>query len=133
MNRNYEDIIHLPYPKSKTRPPMSMENRAAQFAPFSALTGYEEAVRETERLTDRWVEPDEDALAAINETLCRIQESEGEKPWITVTYFRPDETKKGGSYITITGRVRRVDSVSRILVMEDEREIPMERMIQIEE
>ena len=116
----YEDVINRQHPTSKIHPRMSRTNRAAQFAPFAALTGYEESIEETARLTDRRIELGEDEIAEINEKLNFIQEHIKERPKVTITYFQPDERKDGGEYVTVTGRVRRIDEVNAVVVFEGE-------------
>ena len=96
-------MINLPHPVSKVHPQMPIAERAAQFSPFAALTGYGDAVKETARLTDAKIELDEDAKEILDEKLKQIREQIEEHPEIEITYFQPDERKKGGSYITITG------------------------------
>ena len=117
----YEDVINRQHPTSKKHPRMSNMNRAAQFAPFAALTGYEESIEETARLTDRKRELSEDDIEEINAKLNFIQEHINERPEVAITYFQPDERKEGGAYITVTGKVRRIDDVIKIIVFEDER------------
>lgn len=117
----YDDVINRQHPTSKKHPRMSNMNRAAQFAPFAALTGYEESIKETARLTDRKRELSEDDIEEINAKLNFIQEHINERPEVAITYFQPDERKEGGAYITVTGKVRRIDDVNRIIVFEDER------------
>ena len=133
MSERYDDIIHLPHHKSEIRKQMPILDRAAQFAPFAALTGYDAAVRETARLTEKRIEPDEDAVAEINRKLRQLYEEMADEPMVSVTYFRPDEKKSGGAYVTVTGRVKKIDPVSQRVVMEDEREIPMGEILSIEE
>ena len=133
MNHKYDDIIDLPHHVSPRRAGMPMADRAAQFAPFAALTGYDAAVRETARLTEKRIEPDEDAVAEINRKLRQLYEEMADEPMVSVTYFRPDEKKSGGAYVTVTGRVKKIDPVSQRVVMEDEREIPMGEILSIEE
>ena len=127
----YEDVINRQHPTSKKHPRMSNMNRAAQFAPFAALTGYEESIEETARLTDRKIELSEEEIAEINEKLNFIQENIKERPEVTITYFQPDERKEGGAYITVTGKVRRIDEVNRVMVFEDERIVWIESMINV--
>ena len=103
MTGKYDDIIHLPHHVSATRPRMPMLDRAAQFSPFVALTGYEAAVRETARLTDQRVELDESAKAELDRKLRLLLSLPGQ-PEASITYFRPDERKEGGAYETVTGR-----------------------------
>ena len=128
----YDDVIYRQHPTSKKHPRMSRMNRAAQFAPFAALTGYEESIAETARLTDRRIELSEEDIKDINTKLNFIKEHIKERPEVTVTYFQPDERKKGGAYITITGKVRRIDEVNRVVVFEDERTVWIEKIIHLD-
>ena len=105
----YEDIIDLPHHVSYRHPRMSRIDRAAQFAPFSALTGYGAAVEETARLTEGLTELDETARALLNEKLRMLADSLGDEPQISITYFRPDERKAGGAYVTVSGIVKTLD------------------------
>ena len=123
--RRYDDIIGLPHPRSATRPHMPLTDRAAQFSPFAALTGYEAVIAETARLTGRRIEPDEDVKAAISRKLQTVAEHIRERPEITVTWFRPDEKKDGGAYITVTGAVRGIDEYSRAILMMDGTRVPI--------
>jgi len=127
----YDDVINRQHPTSKKHPRMSNMNRAAQFAPFAALTGYEESIEETARLTDRRIELSEYEIEELNAKLNSIQEHIKERPEVTITYFQHDERKEGGAYITVTGKVRRIDDVNRILVFEDERIVWIESMINV--
>lgn len=124
----YQDILYLPHHVSTTRPKMSPEARAAQFSPFAALTGYENAVRETARLTESQSELTEDEKAWINEKLLMIAECAKETPWINVTYFVEDGKKEGGSYETISGRFDRIDEFEKILLLTDGINIPIEKI-----
>ncbi len=108
-----------------------MEDRAAQFSPFAALTGYEEAVDETGRLTDRRIVPDEDMLIRMSETLQYIAAHLNEQPQITITYFVPDQRKAGGSYTTLTGHVKKLDDFSRTLTFTDGTAISLDQVIAI--
>ena len=116
----YGDIIDHPHWVSPKHPPMSLYNRAAQFAPFAALSGYSEMIGEEARLVDNRIEPDEEELAELNRKLNRLAEAAaaGEKPAVTVTFFVPDPLKSGGVYETITAVVRRVDPVARTLSLD---------------
>ncbi len=118
---DYFEILSREHPTSKKHPRMSRMNRAAQFAPFAALTGYEESIEETARLTDRRIELSEYEIEELNAKLNFIQEHIKERPEITITYFQPDEIKEGGAYITVTGKVRRIDGVNKVLEFEDEK------------
>ena len=122
----YDDIINLPHHVSPTRQRMSMHDRAAQFAPFAALTGYEAAVGETARLTAERRELDAQEAEELNRRLAELIARLPERPEVTIEYFVPDERKAGGAYVTVTGRVRHISIAERVLVMEDETVIPME-------
>ena len=115
----YDDIIRLPHHISVRHPHMSMQDRAAQFSPFAALTGHEEAIKETERLTQDWRELDEDSKAILDEQLQMIKEKLSERPEVTFTYFEPDERKQGGSYRIITGNVKKIDEYGHRILLED--------------
>lgn len=98
MKKQYDDIIHLPHHVSKIRPQMSMQDRAAQFSPFAALTGYDAAIKETGRLTVGKVEMDEEALSTLNTKFHILVDSMNDKPEVTFTYFKPDKRKAGGAH-----------------------------------
>lgn len=116
----YDDIINLPHHVSKVRRPMSMENRAAQFAPFSALTGHGEAINETARLTSTRLELSQEMLDSLSRRLAFALERQAP---VTVTYFEPDPHKKGGKYVTARGVIKKVDDVAGIIVFSDKRSI----------
>ena len=130
--RKYDDIIDLPHHVSETHPPMSRADRAAQFSPFAALTGYDAAVRETARVTERRIELDEGVKAELNARLNCILEHLSEHPQVSLTYFVPDEKKSGGAYRTVTGAVRKLDSVAKTLTLADGTVVPMEEMVHVE-
>ena len=132
MNGPYDDIIHLPHPTSKKRPRMSMEERAAQFSPFVALTGFGGVIQETGRLTDRRVELGESDRAELERTLNFLDSQEEEHPLVQATYFLPDERKEGGSYVTVTGHLKRIDQVGGVLLLQEGSPIPIRDMLQIE-
>ncbi|MDD7222172.1 MAG: hypothetical protein PUH09_07630 [Eubacteriales bacterium] len=129
---NYDDIIDLPHHVSETHPPMSRADRAAQFSPFAALTGYDAAVRETARVTERRIELDEGVKAELNARLNCILEHLPEHPQVSITYFVPDEKKSGGAYRTVTGAVRKLDSFAKTLTLVDGTVVPMEEMVHVE-
>lgn len=129
---NYDDIIDLPHHISETHPPMSRADRAAQFSPFAALTGYDAAVRETARVTERRIELDEGVKAELNARLNCILEHLSEHPQVSITYFMPDEKKSGGAYRTVTGAVRKLDSFAKTLTLVDGTVVPMEEMVHVE-
>lgn len=128
----YADIIDKQHHVSKKRPPMSMEERAAQFSPFAALTGYEAAVKETARLTDDREELDEDEKTRLNAQLQKISARLQEQPEVMVTYFAPDERKTGGARQTYRGRLRKIDRNRKMLIMVDQTELPIENLLNIE-
>ena len=108
----YDDIIGMPHPTSKKHPRMSRLNRAAQFAPFAALTGYGDAITEAARLTGDQAELTEAERLALGEKLAMLRDSLDASPIVTITYFQPDARKAGGEYVTLTGAVRRVRNTS---------------------
>ena len=128
----YEDIINLPHHVSKTRPQMSMLDRAAQFSPFAALTGYDAAIKETGRLTDEKIELDEDTKAALDMKQAYLIEMIDEQPEITIIYFLPDARKAGGAYVTVTGNLKRFDEYERLLILTNGKKIPMDDIADIE-
>lgn len=128
---NYDDIINLPHHVSKNHPQMSMRDRAAQFAPFAALSGHGEAIAETARLTDRKIELDEYEKQKLDEKLFVLQEHIGETPEITVIYFHPDENKDGGRYETIKKTLKRINETEHVLLMEDGMEIKIDNIFDI--
>lgn len=128
----YDDIIDLPRHVSKTHPQMSPENRAAQFSPFAAVVGYEAAIQETARLTDRRIELDNDEKIMLSGKLQLIQDNIKAQPQATITYFQPDEKKTGGAYIAVTGVVKKVDAYARQIVMTDKKSIPINDVIAID-
>lgn len=131
-SHRYDDIIGLSHPVSAVHPQMSRIDRAAQFSPFAALTGYEDAIAETGRLTDMRMELEEDAKAALDEKLQKIQERITLCPEVSVTYFLPDEKKAGGAYVTVRDRVKKVDQYECMIVMQDGTRIPFKEIVEIE-
>lgn len=131
-SHRYDDLIGLPHHVSGGRPHMSRLDRAAQFSPFAALTGYDAAVRETARLTQPRAELDESRKAVLNEKLQRLRERLDERPEVAITYFVPDERKAGGAYVCITGRVKKIDTYAHTVVLMDRTAIPMEQIYGIE-
>lgn len=119
MSGKYDDIIDLPHHVSPTRPHMPMADRAAQFSPFQALSGYGEAVRETARRTTERIELAEDAKAALEEKLRLLSDTVSDAPAVSITYFQPDRKKAGGKYITATGIVKRIDDFQHTIIMKD--------------
>ena len=129
MTTPCDDIIHLPHHVSQNHPQMPMHDRAAQFAPFAALTGYEAAAGETARLTAERRELDPQEAEELNRQLAAVIEHLSEHPEVTVEYFVPDERKAGGAYVTVTGRVRHISVPERTLVMEDGAAISLDDVV----
>lgn len=132
MNRKYNEIMRLPHHVSKTRPQMPMSDRAAQFAPFAALTGYDAAIKETGRLTDERIELDVEALSALDMKYQLLMEALDEAPEVTITYFQPDERKAGGKYVSAVGTVKKIDDFERRITMRDGTRIPMDDVLSID-
>ena len=130
--KDYQDIIHRKRYVSADRPGMSIQDRAAQFSAFAALTGFDGVIRETGRLTDGRTEQDEGELLVINQTLCALMEQLHEQPQVTLTWFRPDERKSGGAYVTYTGCLKKIDTYHRLLCFTDGAQIPMDSLCQIQ-
>ena len=127
----YEDIIHLQHPTSANHPQMPIEDRAAQFSPFAALTGHEAAIKETARLTEEQVELDEDKQEELNEKLQTLIAYATEHPTVSVTYFKPDDKKTGGEYVTATGIFQKFRDYERTIVLEDGTDIECDRIVEI--
>ena len=132
MSGNYDDIIALPHPEPRTHPRMSLHDRAAQFSPFAALTGHSAAIAETGRLTDSRITLDESEMARVDAELQRLQELLPSRPTVSITYFVPDERKAGGSYRTITGEVKRIDTVSGMIQLADRQCVPIADTFSVE-
>ena len=132
MSKKYNDIIGLPRPISKTRTPMALTDRAAQFSPFAALTGHETAVKETARLTEKRVELDESEKNYLSDRLHFIAERINEQHEISITYFRPDTKKKGGAYLTANGIVKKIDEFERTIIMTDGKQISIDEVFSVE-
>jgi len=132
MTKTYDDIIHLPHHVSAIHPHMSAIDRAAQFSPFAALTGYDAAIKETARLTDKRVELDESMKAALSNKLQMIADRLKEHPEIAITYFQPDAKKNGGAYVTVINTVKKIDVYKRIVVLTDGIVIPVDEIISID-
>lgn len=131
-DHQYDDIINLSHHVSATRPQMSMINRAAQFSPFAALTGYDAAIRETGRLTDRRIELSEDSRADLDRKQQLLSDRLAEHPEVSVTYFVPDGKKAGGAYVTVTGNVKKLDDFQRLIVLTDGTVVPVDEILALE-
>ena len=127
----YDDIIHLTHHVSSTRPHMPMTDRAAQFMPFRALTGYEDAVRETDRYTDERIELTEDEKALLDMRLQKLADEISNQPKMTLTYFRPDKKKAGGAYICVTGQLKKIDDHEGYLILTGGERILIEDILEI--
>ena len=128
----YDDIINLPHHVSTTHTPMPVADRAAQFSPFAALTGYEDAIDETARLTQDWIELDENEKERLNEKFQQIREQLPMHPQVIFTYFEPDQKKQGGAYLTVEGRVKKIDEYRGVFILEDGREVLIESIVDVE-
>ena len=122
----YDEIINLPHHVSKTHPQMPMLKRAAQFLPFAALRGYGDAIKEIQRQTEEKVELEESDLNALNEKMQYLRANLARMPEVTFTYFKPDERKAGGAYLTISGMVKRIDEYRRMIILHDGTRLPMD-------
>lgn len=131
MKGDYNDIINLPHHQSDRRSHMSLYDRAAQFAPFSALTGHDDAIKETARLTDKKIELDDYDKMLLDNKMTFILNHIYEQPEITVTYFIPDTNKEGGMYLDFAGNIKKYDSVQRIICFTDKTEISIDDIIEI--
>ena len=130
MNK-YNDIINLPHHTSKTRKPMSLYNRAAQFAPFAALTGYDDAIKETARLTEQKIELSDELKNMLNQKIKLIIENIKLQPEVVITYFVHDNKKSGGVYKTISGNVKRIDEVEKCIIFTNKLKIFFSDIISI--
>ena len=128
----YDDIINLEHHVSTKHSRMSLENRSAQFAPFSALTGYEEAVKEEARVTESRIDIDEEAKIEVNEKLNYIMKHLDKNIIVSVTYFEKDKKKQGGSYKTIKGMIKKIDDSRKTIEMQTGEIIKIEELKKIE-
>lgn len=129
---NYDDILHLPHPVSRRHPQMSMTERAAQFSPFAALTGYGDVIRETSRFTDRKPELSEEEKAELDYRLRMACGLPGGPPEITITYFVPDKKKDGGVYQKTSGRIRKIDAARHKIILEDGTQIDLDCVLDLD-
>lgn len=132
MNGKYDAILELPHHVSKTHRQMSRQDRAAQFAPFAALSGYDSAIRETARLTDDRIELGEEMLLELNTRLQMLSERIQEAPTVSITYFEPDKQKSGGVYLTASGLVRRINDFDRTILLDDGTRIKIDDIVSIQ-
>lgn len=132
MSGKYDDIIDLPHRVSNLHPHMPVSDRASQFAPFAALPDYDTAIRETARLTDQKVEQTEDIKTLLDRKQLLLLASAQTHPPVTVTYFKPDTQKSGGSYITVSGRFHKIDPLKRLLILTDKTRVPLDDIWDLE-
>ena len=130
--KDYSDIINMPHHVSNNRPQMSMRDRAAQFAPFAALTGYDDAVRETARQTNQKIELLDEQVAILNEKILFLIEKIKDNLEITITYFIPDKKKEGGAYTTVKGIIKKIDEYNKLIILNDGREIMMDSIFDLQ-
>ncbi|MCR4956556.1 MAG: YolD-like family protein [Lachnospiraceae bacterium] len=128
----YSDMLHMPHPVSKKHPPMAPENRAAQFAPFAAVVGHEDAIDETARLTEDRIWLDDGLTNKINAILQQVKEQPKDTLKVRIRYFLPDDKKEGGSYPECTGTVRKIDEYKSKIIMSDNTEIVMDNIVDME-
>ncbi len=128
----YDDMLSMPHHVSSKHPRMSLHDRAAQFSPFAALTGYQSVLGETARLTDRRIELSEDERAALDERLRLVSESMDDGPVVSFTYFVPDQKKDGGVYVTAAGIVKKIDEFEKTIILKDGTRIPIGEILSIE-
>ena len=131
IKHNYDDIIDLPHHVSKKHKQMSIMNRAAQFAPFAALTGYDDEIKETARLTDKKIEIDDNKIDIINYQLQLIQSKIKDKPCVYIKYFIPDTKKSGGKYETLNKNVKRIDEYNQEIIFIDKTKVLINNIIDI--
>ena len=132
MTDNYDDIINLPHHVSSKHPQMSMMNRAAQFAPFAALTGHSAAIEETARLTDEQHELADEDSETLNQKMAYLRENINEHPTITITYFEHDKKKAGGRYKSIEGQLKNIDDYNQSIVLRNGEAIPLNSVLDIQ-
>jgi len=132
MTGQYEDIIHLPYPVTSKRKRMSMIDRAAQFSPFAALVGYDDAIEETARLTGQRIELDENEKYMLDIRQQHLLTLLPQRPQVTVTYFSPDDRKEGGEYVTITGRLKSILPHADTMILSDGTRICLKDVIALD-
>ena len=130
-DHKYDEILYLEHHKSKKHPPMSLYARSAQFAPFAALTGYEDAVLETAREVGERIDICDELRNILDSKIQILTEQIKNRPEVIFTYFVPDITKDGGAYINVTGIIKKVDTISQIIILEDKTEIPINEIIDI--
>lgn len=132
MSNNYDDIINLPHHVSDRHPQMPICDRAAQFSPFAALTGYEAEVKETARLTDKKIDLSEEQIVELDEHLRLLEDALPHCPEASFTYFQPDMRKEGGAYITIRGVLKKLDRIEHCIILTDTTVIPIDNLLAVD-
>ena len=132
MSGAYDDILHFARPQAKKHTPMPMEDRAAQFSPFAALTGYDAAVSETARLTEERIELDPQEAERLGERLAALAKRQQEQPELSLLYFVPDARKAGGAYVTVSGQLKKITDFPRCIYLTDGSRIPIEDIVAVE-
>ena len=132
MADNYNDIINNPHHTSKTRKRMSQSNRAAQFAPFAALTGYDAAIGEASRITETTIELDDKPKEILNMKLSLLKNHIKDRPYVTITYFVPDPKKDGGAYVDYNGNIRVIDEIKHSIIFTDRTTISIDVIYDIQ-
>lgn len=133
MTSSYEDILHLPHHVSPIRPQMSMEDRAAQFSPFAALVGYDDAIDETSRQTETQITLTEDRKAELDQTMQQLLRQLNRQPTVRLRYFVPDERKAGGAYVTAAKQIRTFNLTARLLFFTDGTHISLDQIVELEQ
>ena len=124
----YDDIINLPRPVSKNHIPMSMHDRAAQFSPFAALTGFDDTIKESNRITGKFVELSDDEKAELDNVLSCLKDKEYSSPTLSITYFVPDLKKDGGEYVSVSGKLKKIDTIDRKLILYKDFKIDIDKI-----
>nr|WP_303182503.1 hypothetical protein [Lachnoclostridium phocaeense] len=132
MIDSYDDIIGLPHHVSKKHPQMPLEDRAAQFSPFAALSGYDSVIQETGRIVDKEILLDEEALESLDRKFKSLLEHVDESQEVKFTVFEPDEKKAGGSYQRLRGIIKKIDMFNRMIILEDGVQIPMDHIVDVD-
>ena len=132
MSSRYDDMIYMQNPTPTCKPRMSLYERAAQFSPFAALTGYDAAIDETGRLTDTKIDISEDMREKLDLKQNFLADIIDEQPEISVTYFIPDKKKSGGAYVTANGRLKQIDEYEQLIILTDGKKIPIQEVYSIE-
>lgn len=133
MSWKYDDILYLEHHVSPKRAPMSMTDRAAQFAPFAALAGHDAVIRETARITDQPIELTDSRRSELDAQLQALSERLEAQPMVAITHYVPDERKQGGAYVRVIGRIKKVDATARAVVLTDGSGVDMDTITDIEE